>query len=640
LAPGLILAFRNNLSQLLHLDLLSDSSWFQTALTLQVTLLGLGTLGSYFLAKRLNKHPLSGLITALLYSFLPSLVWVFPQTWQLPWGTFVPWHISGSLTTSDLSSTLAVSLLPWSLLVVISTLPKNDHQPHGVASSSRRSSGLLTMTRLSLQTLLLALTTLILIFTTPSILPSFLVFLTLYLLITRQPARVWHQALYALFLGFIASWFWYSPRFWLHLLTSPSLGGQPLWQVTTFLLQYLGTLIILGWGFIKWKKIISASWQIRWPSAAFVLFLLLTLIRFLKDPDFWLDYTAWAPELDLTIALIVGGLIVHSSRRILLTVAVLAIALGQCWRLYHQSSNWASNSLNQSEGQILTWTARHIETTSDRRHPELDSGSPAISKSSKPAQRIFASGTPVPWLSSLGNISQLRGARDVAALHPFWAEAAYQLRNSDSGTLSRYWLQALGISHLIVHDFTSREFWHDFDYPEKFANLSGFQLLNQSQGDFWYQLPQSSLARATNLELLNLSSPQSGVDADSLETYTNLLGDNLTSSWISPNQLIVSDPSTASAISLAITSDSGWQANTLSQQPLPITTDPLGNLFIETPQGADQITLSRKTPTPPFAWYWPLLALLGCFFTQPALHFLSRKLPSLSLGLHQDDEDY
>jgi hypothetical protein len=604
LVPGLLLLFYWSGN---HFPGLSVSfSWFNSGLILQVFLVCFGTLGSFFLGQKLFRHPLAGLTTSLVYTFFPGFVWIFPQLWHLPWGILFPWRILGSLVTGSLSSALPIALFPWALFITFIILPsKQRHPPFNPP----------------LTIAIIALINCLLIFADPAIIISYLLFVGLYFFTISAPSNRWQTLIWGLFLGWITSLIWYPPDFWLQLILSPSLGGQPLWRVSIFLLRYLGTMFIVGWGITRWQPLASLSRQIKWALGLLVIFAALTLARFLKDPDFWLDYTTWNSELLLVIAFLISGLILRAGnrlRRFSLIILIVAASF-QCWRIYHTSDKWLNSSPDPVYQHLLIW----------------------ISAYSPSSGRLFVSGTPVPWVSGLEDVSQLRGGRDQIAPHPYWAMVAYQVRTGDSTTLSAYWLRALGITDLVVHSPDSSEFWHDFLYPDKFAGYKDFQLLESTGGDYWYHLSDSSLARVTDPQILTLPPPESATDAANLESYLHHLGHGLPASWITPYQISVNSASNASSVSLAVTSDGGWQAQSSTGVNLLTQTDSLGNLLISNPEHSDQITVSRRHPFTSPAWWWPLLAGILCLLCQPLTQFLSHHSPQLHLGLFEDDDrDY
>ena len=105
----------------------------------------------------------------------------------------------------------------------------------------------------------------------------------------------------------------------------------------------------------------------------------------------------------------------------------------------------------------------------------------------KPGEKVFLSGTTVFWLNAFFDIPQVRGGVDQAAVHPTWDKAAWEIREGTKVELSEKWLRELRVNYLVVHDETSKEFYHDFAFPEKFEQ-GNFQKLYQKDGDRIYQL--------------------------------------------------------------------------------------------------------------------------------------------------------
>lgn len=106
--------------------------------------------------------------------------------------------------------------------------------------------------------------------------------------------------------AFFIATFWYTPKYWLTLLGAPSLGGKGVLEVLGWLSKILPTVMALVMAIfsVKWfkKRDFLRDFCFYW----LFIFGFLTLVRFLSDPDFWLDWTAYGVELQFGMAMLLG----------------------------------------------------------------------------------------------------------------------------------------------------------------------------------------------------------------------------------------------------------------------------------------------------------------------------------------------
>ena len=267
---------------------------------------------------------------------------------------------------------------------------------------------------------------------------------------------------------------WYTPGYWLTLLTAPSLAGKTLLSVAISLPRLLAValaffLAIFSTRFFK-KKNLFRDFCFFW----LFIFGFLTLARFMADPDFWLDWSAYGIELQMGIGMglsLVLSKIKSKSRQTYVSV-FLSILLIISWLFLIK------------QGVIDTFQ-KEIEPSVEYRIGKK------LTEIVEPGEKVFLSGTTAFWLNAFFDIPQVRGGVDKAAVHPTWDKAAWEIREGTKVELSEKWLRELGVNYLVVHDQTSEEFYHDFTYPDKFEK-GNFQKLYQQNGDRIYQLVDQS----------------------------------------------------------------------------------------------------------------------------------------------------
>jgi hypothetical protein len=200
-------------------------------------------------------------------------------------------------------------------------------------------------------------------------------------------------------------------------------------------------------------------------------------VRFLSDPDFWLDWSAYGTEIQFGLA-ILGGFIVSrlfegKRYQSLILLCILTLYFLQFAILFNK--------------YVLHTFQRDITETVEYRIGEwLDAK--VKEQESERAGRVFLSGTTAFWLNAFFDIPQVRGGRDQASVDPNWQAAAWEIRHGESADEAERVLKALKISYLVVHTQGSEEFYHDFVYPEKFEDNQSFKKIFGEKGDIVYQI--------------------------------------------------------------------------------------------------------------------------------------------------------
>ena len=426
------------------------------------------------------------------------------------------------------------------------------------------------------------------------------------------------KTLVILLLGIAFATFWYTPGFWWVLLRNPSFGGMPLIKLVQFLFQLLLQIlpIILAVSFVRWRHL-KPSKPLLFGILFFASFFFLTVVRFISDPDFVMDWIGFALELQFGGAIILGSIMqkfkVQSAKFLILgIITVFLIAIG--WLLVIRDWN---ATLNKSDYQ-----ERIVELLKDVPKDE----------------RVFLSGSQVFWINSILPIQQVRGGRDETSIHPFWADAAYQIREGESPDLTQNWLTTMGTSYILVHGPDSEEPFHDFKHPEKFSK---FELISENEDDFLYKVPKAYLARIADKDILKVRAPKNGVDQVALSAYTKTIKHPISFLFEKPNKIVINgNIHEEEIISLAVSYDPGWK---IQEGQGTILKDSLGNIIIEPKKQGDQrfvLVFSQS----PMQFLIPmifsgLLILILLRFKQIYPYF-SRLLSKFPVGLSDSEENY
>jgi hypothetical protein len=284
------------------------------------------------------------------------------------------------------------------------------------------------------------------------------------------------KSLLIIFVAILVATFWYTPFYWLTLLTAGSLAGKGLAEVIISLGKLLPTALAFGVAvfsikFFKKRKLLR-DFCFYW----LFIFGCLTLLRFLSDPDFWLDWTAWALELQFGLAL--GLDLVFSS--------------------FLAKKSWAKIGIFCFLGLYLVFAAFVFEKFvlktfqfEIKKTEEYQIGQ-QLEQIIKPRERVFLSGTTAFWLNSFFDIPQVRGGVDQAAVDRRWQVAVWEVREGTDPEKSHRLLKDLRINYLVVHTQRSEEHYHDFSQSEKFEDYQGFEKIFDQRGDRIYKIEELS----------------------------------------------------------------------------------------------------------------------------------------------------
>ncbi len=206
--------------------------------------------------------------------------------------------------------------------------------------------------------------------------------------------------------------------------------------------------------------------------------------------------------------------------------------------------------------------------------------------------RIFATGELDGNLAVYSDVPQIGGIGQ-GVTNPLIFAAERQVGygcSADSEHVAELWLRALNIRYFVVHGADSREYYHWFTQPEKFAGLP--VAWNDNADDTIYRIQDSEPPEAVVVDLNEMSRLprlRSTDDANFLEAYdkwaagkrpASLCWRNVDAGDLSANI------APGEAILVKFNNDAGWRASNAATR-----NDPIGFLLIEPNPGQQTIRL-------------------------------------------------
>lgn len=409
--------------------ILPSFSLFEILLLLIVPCFLLGGLGVYLLIKELGGERRVALLSILLYLFGPIVPLLF--------------HFSDGLFL------ISFSFLPFILLLYARFLKAYSRQ------SAILLGGLISF----------------LLLLNISIIPTLVLGMTaIFLAVTgwEQAEERLKQTLILVAGCLLLVTLWYTPGFWLARLGVPSLAGRNLIQVLLDLGKLVPTALAIVAAFVSVKFFEKPNLLRDFCFYWLFIYGFLTLIRFISDPDFWIDWSSYNLELQLGLAIGVGLFLTRKNVSRLVAPAI-------CGLLFVTWLPLVNSHVIKAYQDNITQT---VEYRIGQRLSEIV----------PPGEKVLLSGTTVFWLNAFFDVSQVRGGVDQASADPNWRRAVWEIREGTEPEKSLEWLQDLDISYLVVHTENSQEYYHDFTYPEKFEEVAGFEKIYDEGGDWIYKI--------------------------------------------------------------------------------------------------------------------------------------------------------
>jgi len=273
-----------------------------------------------------------------------------------------------------------------------------------------------------------------------------------------------------LLIGWLIATLWYGVGYWWWLLVGPSFAGKPTFQVIGQVTKLMPMVLGLGLAVVggRWLKLKSrlSRFIFYWLS----IFGFLTLLRFISDPDFVMDWLAYGLELQLGLGLGMALWLVRKKQGVKRVLKPVLVGL---WL-----GIWVFLVRNKVVGSVRQEVAESVE----RRIAGV------LSWVVQPDEKVFLSGSSVFWLNSWFDIAQVRGGADRGSVDPDWRAAAWEIREGKEVIRSLEWIDKLGIKWLVVHGKTSREVYGDFKFPDKFEGVKRLEKVYDMNGDRIYKV--------------------------------------------------------------------------------------------------------------------------------------------------------
>ncbi len=385
------------------------------------------SLGIYFLVKKLGGEKKAGIFAAFIFLILP--------------GTLLSLNIQNGLKL------ISFGLIPWILILFLDFFKKNS---------------------LKTDLLLCLLITIGILIDISILLPIFIGLCALFLSSWKENLKnLKYLTLRILSIFLISLSFatiWYTPPFWVNLLFNPSIGGKSLISLLKYLYDLLLNIlpVILAFYVVKLGHIKLS--RVSFFALIFLSsYLFLSLVRFIFDPDFVLDWVSHILEIQFGASILLGVIfnklqVVNFKFKVGVVIGVILVLVGWVMAL----RPWFDADSKEYKQDIIS-----------------------MLKNIPPSERVFLSGSSVFWINSSLNLMQVRGGADSASINPFWADGAYQIREGEEAGLTKKWLQKLETKYVLVHDKQSVEYFKDFKHPEKFK---GFKLILEKNGNYLYEV--------------------------------------------------------------------------------------------------------------------------------------------------------
>lgn len=391
----------------------------------------LGALGIYFLIRELKGEKRTALLGAIFYLFSPIIPFLFPF--------------------SDGLQLIAFSFLPYLLILYLRFLRKHN---------------------LKQAVYLIISMSFVILIDSLILTPLILGMLAVLLAATgwKKIEEKIKQTFLLLFLSLLIATIWYSPGYWWQVLLAPSFAGKPLFKVIGQLSQLLPASLAIGLAVFSARIIKSKNQVLKFCFYWLFIFGFLTLIRFISDPDFWLDWSSYGLELQFGLGIMISlltsrikGRLAGYKRGIIVSLLLISWLFLVNKKVISSLQKDITNSIEYKIGQILSGIV-------------------------KPGERVFLSGSSVFWLNAFFDIPQVRGGNDRASVNKQWRQAAWEIREGEKVDKSIRWLKELDISYLVIHTQDSDEFFHDFKYPEKFEGVRELEKIYEQNGDRIYKV--------------------------------------------------------------------------------------------------------------------------------------------------------
>lgn len=189
-----------------------------------------------------------------------------------------------------------------------------------------------------------------------------------------------------------------------------------------------------------------------------------------------------------------------------------------------------------------------------------------------PRGRVFASGGMRFRLNSWFDLQQVGGGFETGLQNRVPYDLSYDIRAGHDANAALLELKALDAQYVIIHGPKSKEYYRDFQRPDRIAAL--LPAVYHVEDDTIYALPARSMAHIATKEEL----------AGPLAAYVGGIEDTgrptLQTRWLDAGALDIDGPSADRyPIAVQVNADPGWRA-TQDGQELPMESDHLGFIVL------------------------------------------------------------
>jgi hypothetical protein len=258
---------------------------------------------------------------------------------------------------------------------------------------------------------------------------------------------------------------WYTPGYWLTLLGAPSLAGEGLLKVIASRGKLIPVALAFGAAIFSIRMFKKREMLRDFAFYWFFIFGFLSLMRFLSDPDFWLDWSAYGLEIQFGMAIILS-LFLKSRPKVLILISIIYYLIFMIFFGKYVAGTMQKDITKTVEYKI----SKQLELIA------------------KPGERVLLSGSTVFWLNAFVDIAQVRGGVDQASKDGSWRTSVWEIREGEDPQKSLEALKRLGVKYLVVHTSDSLEYYHDFKFPYKFENLNSLKKISEENGDIVYEI--------------------------------------------------------------------------------------------------------------------------------------------------------
>jgi hypothetical protein len=407
--------------------------------------------------------------------------------------------------------------------------------------------------------------------------------------ITHRDGRVWLRAAGIAALAYGLAAFWLTPSYLGLTIANMDIVGEPAnaWSMGAV----LAAAAVFAWLSRRWaggRKELDWTVFVCGAAAAFSLLVLGRQYLGLRVVGV---QTRFVPELDL--ALILLGL--EGLRRVwrarwvrfgwaprVLAAVLLAAAflparhyLRHAWEVYPPDPDYR----NRVEYRLTEWIAREL-----------------------PGSRVFATGSIRFWYDAWHDLPQVGGGTDQALINRNVLPATWETILGQRPEPAILWMKCLGVDAVVVPDNSSREIYHDFRYPGKFAGVLPV-VYDDGEGDVIYRVPRRYPAAARVVERARaeaLEPVRSNDDVERLGQYAETVENGpaapVAMTWEGTDTIHLKATTAAGQCLLVQESyDPAWRAYAGGRR-VPIRRDALGQMLVCAPPGSREVTLRFELP--------------------------------------------